>query len=65
MTRAGRYEPQVNRTYGEMARHYGAAVVPARPHRPKAKAKAEACVQLVERSLPERCATGASPAWAS
>ena len=53
VTRAGRYEPQVNRTYGEMARHYGAAVVPARPHRPKDKAKAEACVQLVERSLLE------------
>ena len=29
------------------------AVVPAHPHRPKAKARTEACVQLVERSLLE------------
>ncbi len=26
----GRYEPGVNRTYEEMAQHYGVAVVPAR-----------------------------------
>ena len=43
------YEPQVNRTYAEMAAHYGTAVLPARPHRPRDKAKVEAAVLVVER----------------
>src|SRR5437868_7987476 len=34
------YEPQVNRTYAEMAAHYGTAVLPARPRRPRDKATA-------------------------
>ena len=38
------YEPQVNRTYAEMAAHYGTAVLPARPRRPRDTAK----------SLPQR-----------
>jgi transposase len=45
------YEPQVNRTYAEMAAHYGTAVLPARPRRPRDKAKVEACVLIVERWL--------------
>jgi transposase len=45
------YEPQVNRTYGEMAAHYGTAVLPTRPRRPRDKAKVEACVLIVERWL--------------
>ncbi|MCL6446144.1 MAG: IS21 family transposase [Alicyclobacillus sp.] len=44
-----RYEPAPNRTYVEMASHFGCAVLPARPRRPKDKAKVEACVLLVER----------------
>jgi transposase len=43
------YEPQVNRTYAEMAAHYGTAVLPTRPHRPRDKAKVEAAVLVVER----------------
>ena len=53
VTRACRYEPVLNRSYKEMARHYGIAIVPARPYRPKDKAKAEKCVQLVEQSVLE------------
>lgn len=49
VTKACRYEPGVNRTYEEMAAHYGVAVVPARPAKPRDKAKAEAGVQVVER----------------
>ncbi len=45
------YEPQVNRTYAEMAAHYGAAVLPTRPRRPRDKAKVEGCVLIVERWL--------------
>jgi transposase len=33
------YEPQINRTYAEMATHYGTAVLPTRPRRPRDKAK--------------------------
>src|SRR6202049_5130634 len=43
------YEPQVNRTYAEMAAHYGTAVLPARPRRPRDKAKVEAAVLIIER----------------
>jgi len=43
------YEPQVNRTYAEMAAHYGTAVLPTRPQRPRDKAKVEAAVLIVER----------------
>jgi transposase len=44
-----RYAPEPNATYAEMARHYGCAVLPARPYKPKDKAKAEVAVQVVER----------------
>ena len=49
VTKACRYEPELNRTYQEMAAHYGVAVVPARPRKPRDKAKVEAGVLLVER----------------
>jgi transposase len=51
VTRASRYEPEVNRTYGEMAAYYGAVVVPARPGRPRDKAKAEVGVLCAERAI--------------
>ncbi len=44
-----RYEPIINRTYEEMAEHYGAVVIPARVRRPKDKPKAEGSVLLAER----------------
>jgi len=44
-----RYEPDLNPTYAELARHYGAAVIPARVRKPKDKAKAEQGVLLAER----------------
>ncbi len=47
--RACRYEPDLNPTYQEMATHYGVAVVPARPYKPRDKAKVESGVLLVER----------------
>jgi transposase len=49
VTKACRYEPGINRTYQELAVHYGAAVIPARVRKPKDKAKVEAGVLLVER----------------
>jgi len=44
-------DPQMNRTYAEMAAHYEAAVLPARPRKPRDKAKVEACVLIIERWL--------------
>jgi transposase len=49
ITRASFYEPMVNRTYAGMAAHYGTAVIPARPYKPRDKAKAEVGVQVVQR----------------
>src|SRR5450631_771186 len=46
-----RYDPQVNRTYAEMAAHYGTAILPARPRKPRDKAKVEQAVLIVERWL--------------
>jgi len=43
------YEPQTGRTVEEFATHYGVAVLPARPGRPRDKPKVEAAVLLVER----------------
>jgi len=49
ITRACFYEPMVNRTYAAMAAHYGTAVIPARPYKPRDKSKVEVGVQVVQR----------------
>jgi len=49
VTSPHRYEPDLNPTYADLAQHYGCAVAPARPDRPRDKAKVEAAVQGVER----------------
>ncbi len=49
VNRACRYEPDLNRTYHEMSEHYGTAIMPARPYKPRDKAKVENAVLLVER----------------
>jgi transposase len=49
ITKACFYEPAVNRTYAEMAAHYDTAVVPARPNKPRDKAKVEVAVQVATR----------------
>ena len=67
VTRAHRYDPDLNPTYQDMATHYGVAVVPARVRKPQDKAKAddprdgggrakqearaEVGVQIVERTI--------------
>jgi transposase len=45
------YDPQVNRTYADLAAHYSAGILAARPYRPRDKAKVENCVGFVERWL--------------
>jgi transposase len=49
VTKACRYDPDLNPTYQELALHYGIGVVPARPYKPRDKAKVESGVQVVER----------------
>ena len=49
ITKACFYEPAVNRTYAEMAAHYDTAIVPARPYKPRDKAKVEVAVQVATR----------------
>ena len=43
------YEPEINRSYAELAAHYNTAVLPARIRRPRDKAKAEAGVLVAQR----------------
>jgi transposase len=49
VTKACRYEPKINETYADLAAHYGTAVLPARPYKPKDKSKVENAVLVVER----------------
>ena len=51
VTRAHRYDPDLNPTYQDMATHYGVAVVPTRVRKPQDKAKVEVGVQIVERTI--------------
>ena len=44
-----RYEPDINPTYNDLAKHYQTVIIPARVRKPRDKAKAEAGVLLVER----------------
>jgi transposase len=44
-----RIEPEINATYAEMAQHYATAVVPARPRKPRDKAKVEGGVLIAQR----------------
>jgi transposase len=44
-----RYEPGLQRTYEEFAQHYGTTILPARPGKPRDKAKIEVAVQIAER----------------
>jgi transposase len=49
VTRPDYYDPDLNPTYADLARHYGVAVLPARPRRPRDKAKVETGVLIAQR----------------
>ncbi|CAO3414029.1 ISPsy14, transposase [Azospirillum doebereinerae] len=46
--KASFYDPEINRSYAKLAAHYGIGVVPARPRRPRDKAKVEAGVRFAQ-----------------
>lgn len=49
VTKAHRYDPDLNPTYYNFAQHCGFGIVPARPRKPRDKAKVESAVQVVQR----------------
>jgi len=49
--KASRYDPELNRTYREMAGYYGTVIVPARPNKPTDKGPVETAVQITERRI--------------
>lgn len=49
VSKACRYDPEINPSYQQLAAHYDVAILPARPYKPKDKAKVEVGVQVVER----------------
>lgn len=49
VAKACRYDPDLNRTFTEFTEHYGVAVVPARPGKPKDKGKVENAVLIAQR----------------
>ncbi|MGX5832285.1 IS21 family transposase [Mesorhizobium sp. 43Arga] len=48
VNRSSFYDPDINRSFGMMASHYGVRVLPARPRRPKDKAKVESGVRFAQ-----------------
>jgi transposase len=46
--KASFYDPEINRSYAMMAAHYGVGILPARPYRPRDKAKVEAGVRFAQ-----------------
>jgi len=47
VTKACKYEPLLNETYDDLARHYGTVILPTRPRKPKDKPLVESAVRLV------------------
>ena len=62
IVKASSYDPEVNRTYAEMAVHYRTAILPARPRKPRDKAKVKQAVLIVERCCSAVPGAGRSPA---
>lgn len=54
VTKPCRYEPVLNATYYDMAQHYGVAIIPARPYKPRDKPLVELGVLLVQRWITAR-----------
>jgi transposase len=49
VTKACRYEPAIQRSYQHFAEHFGTAILPTRPAKPRDKAKVEAGVRIAQR----------------
>lgn len=51
VSKAHRYDPDINANYQHVSEHYGFAIVPARAGEPKDKAKVENAVGCIERQI--------------
>jgi len=51
VNKASFYDPELNRSYGMMASHYGVGVLPARPRKPRDKAKVENGVRFAQSAI--------------
>lgn len=49
VSKACKYDPDINPTYQQLACDYQFSIIPARPRKPRDKAKVEVSVQIVER----------------
>lgn len=49
VSKACYYEPEIHPAFAEFSRHYGMLIMPARPRKPKDKAKVENAVKLAKR----------------
>ena len=49
--KADKRDPRINASYEELARHYGSAVIPARPYAPRDKGPVENSVKIVEQRI--------------
>lgn len=49
VSKACKYDPEINPSYQQLAQHYGTVILPTRPRKPKDKAKVEVGVQIIER----------------
>ena len=56
--KASFYDPEINRTYGALASHYGVGMLPARPRKPRDKAKVEAGVRFAQSYILGRLRNG-------
>jgi transposase len=54
VSRPARHDPDINTSYAELAKHYGIAIIPARPKKPRDKAKVEVGVQIAQRWIVAR-----------
>jgi transposase len=48
-TKPCRYDPELNPAYQDLARHYSTCIIPARPRKPRDKAKVEVAVLFAQR----------------
>jgi len=48
------FEPEIQKTYADLAAHYGTVIFPARPGKPRDKPKVEVAVQIAQRWIMAR-----------
>jgi transposase len=65
ITRPDRYAPGVSRMAQDCARHYGTAILPARPYLPRIRPRSKSVCNLSSAGFWHVCGTAAASRWAS